>query len=205
MFQLTVPQAPETQTPHDAVWEGTVRRSTELAASPSSTHPQMASIGCCPQFQFLPIKTPLVALGCSLGNTCVCFSHPPPRASDSDSLRLPQNSCFLSSMGWLGFWYPCSWPATSNLGLRGYLPFEELDWGLNVQPVLLTTSTSLVFCEASSDLLHHYPCPHHHCGHDPPYPDGGYSKWFCWLMNQALFKGPPLDTLTPRDMFDSLS
>ena len=53
MFHLTVPQAPETQTPQDAVWEGTARRSAELVAScalptprrhPTTDHRSLASV-----------------------------------------------------------------------------------------------------------------------------------------------------------------
>ena len=44
--------------------------------------------GCCLQFPFLPVKTTLVALECSLGNTCVCvlFSSP----SQSLGFSLPE-------------------------------------------------------------------------------------------------------------------
>ena len=64
----------------------------------------------------------------------------------------------------------------SNLGVHGYLPFEELDWELKVQLVLLKTSISLVLSEASSDLVRPCPCPHHHCGPVLPYLDGRYIK-----------------------------
>lgn len=64
----------------------------------------------------------------------------------------------------------------SNLGVCGYLPFEGLDWGLKVQPVLLKTNISLVLSEASSDLLRPCPCPYHHCGLVLPYLDGRYIK-----------------------------
>ena len=64
----------------------------------------------------------------------------------------------------------------SNLGVRGYMPLEGLEWGLKVQPILLKASISLVFFEASSDLLHPCPCPHHHCGPVLPYLDGRYIK-----------------------------
>ena len=47
----------------------------------------------------------------------------------------------------------------SNLGHFGHLPFEGLDWGLKVQPVLLKTATSLVLSKASSDLPHPAPVP----------------------------------------------
>ena len=40
----------------------------------------------------------------------------------------------------------------SNLGHRGYLPFEGLDWGLKVQVVLLKTSISLVLFSAPAPV-----------------------------------------------------
>ena len=40
----------------------------------------------------------------------------------------------------------------SNLGLRGYLSFEGLDWGLKVQLVLLKTSISLVLFSAPAPV-----------------------------------------------------
>ena len=62
----------------------------------------------------------------------------------------------------------------SNLDVRGYLPLEGLKQGLKVQPVLLKASISLVLSKASSDLLHPYPCFHHHCVLVLPYSDGRY-------------------------------
>ena len=128
-------------------------------------------IDCCLQFPIFPINTTLVALEYALWEH-MCFSHPLPRASDSASLQAVSKALFPFLRGWLGFCYPWSWQSMSILGHFGHLPFEGLDRGLKVQPVLLKTATSLVLSKASSDLPHPCPCPHHHCGPVLCYPDG---------------------------------
>ncbi len=173
---LDCSQAPETQIPQDVVWEGKARCSAELTASralpthryhPTADDRLLSSVS---NFSHKHHSGgPRVF---TLGTPACAFPIPFPEPQIQPPCRLFQKPCFLSSVGWLGFCYPWSWQSMSNLGHFGYLPFEGLDWGLKVQPVLLKTATSLVLSKASSDLPHPCPCPHHHCGPVLCYPDG---------------------------------
>ena len=56
---------------------------------------------------FVPIKTALVALECSIWeNLCVCFPHPLPRASDSASLEAASKALFPFVNGVVGLLLP---------------------------------------------------------------------------------------------------
>ena len=63
--------------------------------------------GCCLQFPFLSIKTALVTLESSLWeHLCVCFSYPPPRASNSGSQEAASKLLFTFVNGLLGLLLP---------------------------------------------------------------------------------------------------